>query len=288
MSNLHNQRHISAVSGLPLHTRSPPLPPPPGPIDRWITSVSRAPNAIVMGDYLMRGDGAIEHVHCRLDVILAKAADTGHMFEDPQTSTLYLSARLPKGSKVYGLIVHSPRIIVDKFVGYPSDHAAPEWTRRTHPTLEFQQPRAAFADIFLRLAINKHNRGEPGLPFRMREWVKSALIQTWYLRYGNIAMFQPVTPRQQHIMGNTRAHKHDSKLYARRLDNNGDTGDSSVVRLLWPQTAASLEIEPFPVIVEEKDISMHVNLKQEADDVPEQFGEGAHLTLKMVVKEEVL
>lgn len=71
MSKFHNQRHISALSGLPLLTKKAPLPlpPPPGPIDRWITSVSRAPNAVVMRDYLMCGDDAIEHVDCRLDVV---------------------------------------------------------------------------------------------------------------------------------------------------------------------------------------------------------------------------
>ncbi|KZP29537.1 hypothetical protein FIBSPDRAFT_946805 [Athelia psychrophila] len=178
MSKIHNQRHVSAVSGLPLRTRSPPRCPPPGPIDRWITSVSRAPNAVVMGDYLMCGDGAIEHVNCRLDIVFTESPDLGHMFEDPPTSTLYLSACLPRGTKTYGLIIYSPRVIVDEYVGYPSDLVAPEWTRRTPNTLQFQQPRAAFADIFLRLAVNKYNRGEPGLPFRMREWAKSALIQT--------------------------------------------------------------------------------------------------------------
>lgn len=112
-----------------------------------------------------------------------QASDTGNMFEDPPTSTLYLSARLPKGTKTFGLIIHRPRVIVDKYVGYPSDRVAPQWTRRTPNTLQFQQPRAAFADIFLKLSINKYNRRQPGLPFRMHEWAKSALVSLATLIY---------------------------------------------------------------------------------------------------------
>lgn len=88
-------------------------------------------------------------------------------------------------------------------------------------------------------------------------------------------MFRPVTPRQQRIIGNTRAHKRDSKLYACKAGRADDTGDTSVARLLWPQAPAPalLEVEPFLVKVEEKDLHMNVDVQNGAS----QSGEGARV-----------
>ncbi|KZP29536.1 hypothetical protein FIBSPDRAFT_946804 [Athelia psychrophila] len=106
-------------------------------------------------------------------------------------------------------------------------------------------------------------------------------------------MFRPVTPRQQRVIGNTRAHKRDSKLYTRGPSNVDGTDDSSVVHLLWPQAPASLEIEPFFVKVEEKDLMMDVDVKDVMMDVDvkkeaAQLEEEAHVTREPFVNEEVL
>lgn len=101
------------------------------------------------------------------------------IFEDPPTSMLWVTARIPQDAKVYGLVYQSPRVVVDQYIGYRTDHLAPEWTRRTTQTFEFQQLRVAFADIFLRLAFNRWNMHAQGWLYHMHLWAKSALVRSF-------------------------------------------------------------------------------------------------------------
>jgi hypothetical protein len=46
----------------------------------------------------------------------------------------------------------SPRAILEYFVGSHDAINAPEWTCWARPTLEFQQPKATFVALFIRMA----------------------------------------------------------------------------------------------------------------------------------------
>lgn len=141
---------------------------------------------------MMREDNQLEQVDCKVEIEFKKviiiysggyqiadekqAPDTGNMFEDPPILSMYLSACMQDKSEGYVHIIQSPRIILDRYFGYASDKGAPEWTRSTCKTDRFQSPTAAFADFFLKVASNKHNKHQPGLLQRAGQWVKSAKL----------------------------------------------------------------------------------------------------------------
>jgi len=56
------------------------------------------------------------------------------------------------------LLWQSPRAILEKYVGFNNDRDAPEWTHWAQSTREFQQPKASFADLFVRMAVWDENK----------------------------------------------------------------------------------------------------------------------------------
>ncbi|KZP21907.1 hypothetical protein FIBSPDRAFT_953243 [Athelia psychrophila] len=143
--------------------------PPPNHADSWLASV------MLQGDLLMCEHGAIE---CKMEIIHEKAPETEatQIFEDPPTLTLWVTAHTSQVAKADGLVYQSPRTVVDQYIGYPDERRAPEWTRRANKIFEFQQPRATFVHIFLRLALNQWNLPAQGRLFQMHLWVQSSTV----------------------------------------------------------------------------------------------------------------
>jgi hypothetical protein len=63
--------------------------------------------------------------------------------------TLFLTAYDPSFTNLFRR--KSPRIILEQFFGFRDSIAAPEWTSRQE-RLEFQQPKATFADLVSKMA----------------------------------------------------------------------------------------------------------------------------------------
>jgi hypothetical protein len=140
----------------------------PGPIDRWLTTNARSPRISFLQDYLMITAIASEYVVCIVEMAQVQRAVSSF-----QTLVGYLSLMLAQGTlNIYTLYLTaydtsfltpsflrtSPRIVLQRFAGTKDDIDAPEWTSWTSPTLEFQQPRATFAVLFLQMANWEVNR----------------------------------------------------------------------------------------------------------------------------------
>ncbi|KIM73712.1 hypothetical protein PILCRDRAFT_828847 [Piloderma croceum F 1598] len=133
------------------------------------------PTVAFMRDYLLLDNASINHVICFVEHECIAAPDNGTIFEDPDTHTLYITARIPHGAKSHLLLRQSPRAVLERFVGSSSDRMAPDWTRWPRPAVEFQQPKANFANLFVHMAMWEENMVQPGLPFRMSQWAWSVL-----------------------------------------------------------------------------------------------------------------
>ena len=83
---------------------------------------------------------------------MLQASETDSFFADPPTYTLYITASLSPETRAIFFLRKSPRATLGRFVGFKEDGCAPDWTRWTRPTLEFQQPKATFAELFVRMA----------------------------------------------------------------------------------------------------------------------------------------
>jgi hypothetical protein len=134
------------------------------------------PTVAFMRDYLLLDNASINHVICFVEheciavscptdlfnptvveFLTLQAPDNGTIFEDPDTHTLYITARIPHGAKSHLLLRQSPRAVLERFVGSSSDRIAPDWTRWPHPAVEFQQPKANFANLFVHMAMWEEN-----------------------------------------------------------------------------------------------------------------------------------
>src|ERR1700683_2264547 len=73
---------------------------------------------------------------------------------------LYITASVPRSIQASVFLRKSPRALLERFTGFNNVLNTPEWTRWTHPILEFQQPRASFADLFVRMATWEGNKDE--------------------------------------------------------------------------------------------------------------------------------
>ena len=67
-------------------------------------------------------------------------------------------------AKAYVLLRHSPRVVLETFMGDNSERKAPEWTRWTNPVHKFQQPLSSFTHLFMHMAhwdcnVTKVSRG---------------------------------------------------------------------------------------------------------------------------------
>ena len=143
--------------------------PPPGKIDCWLTSITRTGgNILFLKDYLLLEDVAKEHVICQVEHIIikvshlyiyhwladyliqyCKAPDNGTIFKDADTHVLCITAHILSNTKAYVLLRHSPRAILETFMGDSSEWMAPEWTHWANPVHKFQQPLSSFAHLFM-------------------------------------------------------------------------------------------------------------------------------------------
>jgi hypothetical protein len=83
---------------------------------------------------------------------MLQASETDSFFADPPMYTLYITASLSPETRAILFLRKSPRATLGRFVGFKEDGCAPDWTRWTRPTLEFQQPKTTFAELFVRMA----------------------------------------------------------------------------------------------------------------------------------------
>ncbi|KII85388.1 hypothetical protein PLICRDRAFT_31629 [Plicaturopsis crispa FD-325 SS-3] len=151
----------------------------PRPLDRWLVSVARSPDPSFLSDYTMTG-GSFS---------ATQAPDNGTIFKDEETYTLYITAYLPDGTGCPWYLQESPRAVLERFTGIDTDKTAPDWVNWQSPTLEFYQPTALFADLFVRVAMWEHNMSQ---------------VEAW-----PTPGTDPSTPRKQQMATNSRSHKRD-------------------------------------------------------------------------------
>jgi hypothetical protein len=144
----------------------------PGSIDRWLTVNSRSPRIDFLKDYLLLEDVKAEYVDCVVKSVCVKKVchplscinNCLHLFaqeseDDPaRECTLYITACASPGSHMGPFRRQSPQAILERFVGSHNAIDAPEWTRWTQSTLEFQQPKATFIELFIRMAEWDNNK----------------------------------------------------------------------------------------------------------------------------------
>jgi hypothetical protein len=78
--------------------------------------------------------------------------DNAAGFRQPDNYWLYITACQPLASLAPLFCRKSPRVVLEHFVGSNKALNAPEWTSWSRPMLEFQQPKATFAALFVRMA----------------------------------------------------------------------------------------------------------------------------------------
>lgn len=180
----------------------------PGPIDRWLTVNSRSPRIDFLKDYLLLEDVQVEYVDCIVKAVCVKVCHllscTNNYFNlfvqksdnDPALEyTLYITARASPASRMGQFLSQSPQATLERFVGSRDAINAPEWIRWAQPTLEFQQPKATFVALFIRMAEWDNNKRQvqlknhflspapfslnflqPGLPYQMAKWARHMTV----------------------------------------------------------------------------------------------------------------
>jgi len=171
----------------------------PGPVDRWLISNSRSPRVSFLSDYLMISDTREQYVVCVVEVESSSLLQSFNNPGDDQHDkfTLFLTAYDPTFTTRFRR--RSPRIVLEQFFGFQDSIAAPEWASRRE-RLEFQQPRATFAELFWKMASWDANTRVPGLSYEIEQWAKS-------LKAGSdrdMTRFMPVTPLASRILVNVR------------------------------------------------------------------------------------
>jgi hypothetical protein len=139
----------------------------PGPVDRWLTANSRSPRIDFLKDYLMFEDVRVEYIDCVVESVCVKVhilmfcfrVKATFNFVQQSQYTLYITASVSFRSQRLFLRT-SPQAILEQFSGSSEAIDAPEWTRWGRPTLEFQQPKATFAALFLRMADWTENQSQ--------------------------------------------------------------------------------------------------------------------------------
>jgi hypothetical protein len=71
------------------------------------------------------------------------------------------------------------RVILERFVGPFDALDAPEWTSWARPMLEFQQPKATFVTLFLRMATWDENKNEVRLQIAFAEYPPLTSFSAW-------------------------------------------------------------------------------------------------------------
>jgi hypothetical protein len=145
-----------------------------GIVDRWLNANIQTPSGVFLKDCLMISDS--HYVTCVVErewtivrhliflscliICLTKSlfdlkverCHRGYSYEWTLYLTAYDDSVLPDG-----LISPSPRIILERFVGSGDDRGAPQWTWRIEPRVEFRQPRATIAELFIDMAKWEQN-----------------------------------------------------------------------------------------------------------------------------------
>lgn len=144
----------------------------PGSIDRWLTANSHSPRIDFLKDYLLLGDVKAEYVDCVVKSVCVKKVchllscinNCFHLFaqeskDDPTCEyMLYITACASPDSHMGPFLSQSPQAVLERFIGSRDAIDAPEWTRWTRSTLEFQQPKATFIELFIRMAEWDNNK----------------------------------------------------------------------------------------------------------------------------------
>lgn len=204
----------------------------PGPIDRWLTVNSHCPRITCLQDYLLLTDINREYVDCFVESICVETAINCAGLIQPPTYSLYISARVPSSTPTLLFLRKSPRALLERFTGFNNALDAPEWTRWDKPTLEFQQPKATFAAIFIRMAGWNENKDEPGLPYIMAQWARSVMFPSEV----TVRKFRPVTPHKPQLVTNMNPPKKQVSSYS------GDHESPTKFRRVSPVTVSRLAV----------------------------------------------
>jgi hypothetical protein len=124
----------------------------------------------------MLGDIKTEYVDCTVKSVYTKVCflllsqrSTSTLLQDSSNDsmqnksriyTLYIIARAPLSTGTFLFPHKSPRAILERFIGSGDAVNAPEWTRWTGATLEFQQPKVTFAALFICMSNWDENRNQ--------------------------------------------------------------------------------------------------------------------------------
>ncbi len=76
------------------------------------------------------------------------------LFEDRIEHTLTLCLRVPPSSGFWAYYIHSPVVVIDKFMGESNDIDAPEWLQCQRLQRKFWQQRSLMLDLLLYFAAD--------------------------------------------------------------------------------------------------------------------------------------
>ncbi|KAF7976662.1 hypothetical protein HWV62_6001 [Athelia sp. TMB] len=167
----------------------------PHRVDRWLTANIRTNRIAFLKDYLMLTDvNGSDCVTCSVQSVCSETPVDAANIGQPDTWTLYLTATAPARTGSAQTATTSPCAILEQYIGSKDAIDAPEWMQWDRSTEEFQQPRAAFAVLFTRMAFTKVNRDQvhPLLALNMVKWARSIAMPSSSL----VQRLQPSTPQR--------------------------------------------------------------------------------------------
>ena len=136
------------------------------------------------------------------------------LYEDRNEYTLTLRLRVPPSSGFLAYYIHSPVVVIDRFIGEDDDVHAPEWIQSRRLERRFWQQRSVMLDLLLYFAADLPENHE--LNSRVETWCKAVSVSNvlhsralaiayhaakgscvWYIDFGPLPGSQqlPLSPK---------------------------------------------------------------------------------------------
>ena len=98
------------------------------------------------------------------------------LFEDRNEHMLTLCLRVPPSSGFLVYYIHSPVVVIDRFIGDEDDIHAPEWLRTQRLERRFWQQRSLMLDLLLYFAADLPENRQ--LHSSVENWCKAVSVST--------------------------------------------------------------------------------------------------------------
>ncbi|KJA14961.1 hypothetical protein HYPSUDRAFT_149721, partial [Hypholoma sublateritium FD-334 SS-4] len=124
------------------------------------------------------------------------------LFEDRNEFSLTLRLRVPPSSGFLKYYIHSPIVVIDKFIGEEDDVHAPEWVQSKRLERRFWQQRSLMLDFLLYFVVDLPENSR--LCSSVETWCKAVPASGISTSIRPPAHVEHLSPR------NTRSHKRRS------------------------------------------------------------------------------